>query len=109
MNKALILFLLPLMLLGCAHDEFKAYLMDENTKKHGKSVQKNALPELNVALSYAKKKEKADKKKDLEEFNAALKEAKKKIEADQKKDRKELSAALVVKNAPVSDNPVMKT
>jgi len=50
MNKALILILLPLLLMGCSHKQLRTYVPDSDTKKNEKAVQKINLSEFNVAL-----------------------------------------------------------
>ncbi len=50
MNKALILILLPLLLMGCSHKQLRTYVPDSDTKKNEKAVQRINLSEFNVAL-----------------------------------------------------------
>jgi hypothetical protein len=50
MNKALILILLPLLLMGCSHKQLRTYMPDSDTKKNEKAVQRINLSEFNVAL-----------------------------------------------------------
>ena len=50
MKKTLILILLPLLLMGCSHKQFRADFLDNDTKKNEKGNQKINVSELKVAL-----------------------------------------------------------
>ena len=54
MKKTLTLILLPLLLIGCSHEQFRAYLLDNDIKKSEKVNQEINVSEFKVALMVKK-------------------------------------------------------